>query len=194
MPTCVVVLSAHEAANQLIEKLQEARTPLRQYQLVEPMNYRKAKNSASTEQVATKIQSFAEQFPTRGIDEVQLLNPKLSRQISQRRMATWLMPFGFIAGLTFAQMTNLHTFSELGFDYLPEPIAGGLLGMFSGWIGSYTSTSGINNKNNEDITSLRKISEKGLWLVILETPLEVELPWQLIKVLNPVEIVRLSDL
>ncbi len=47
--------------------------------------------------------------------------------------------------------------------------------------------------DDEDITSLRKLSEGGQWLLLLETPFEVELPWNLLKEVNPIEVVRLIN-
>ena len=54
------------------------------------------------------------------------LNPAFARQRRQKGMALWLIPFGFLAGLTFTQITDLHTFSALG--PWGEPLIGGLLG------------------------------------------------------------------
>jgi len=67
------------------------------------------------------------------------------------------------------------------------------VGMISGWMGSYVAAASVRTKNVEDINSLRKLHEQGLWLMILETPLEVELPWKLLKEVEPTEIVRLLD-
>ena len=49
------------------------------------------------------------------------------------------MPFGFIAGIAFSNMTNLSTFSFLGLNNIGESLIGGLLGMGSGYLAvSYT--------------------------------------------------------
>ena len=105
-------------------------------------------------------------------------------------MSTWLMPFGFIAGLTFAGMTNLNTFSNLGFSKASEPFIGGLVGMGSGWIGSFIGARSVNT-SKEDLKSLFKRNEQGFWLILLETPLEIELPWGAINQTNPIETVNL---
>ena len=42
------------------------------------------------------------------------LNPALQRQARQRQMATWLLPFGFGAGMVFTFITNLDTFAFAG--------------------------------------------------------------------------------
>ena len=66
---------------------------------------------------------------------VERLQPATSRRRRQRSMARWLMPFGFLAGVTFTQITDLQTFSALG--SWGEPVVGGLLGMVSGLMGSF---------------------------------------------------------
>ena len=42
-------------------------------------------------------------------EEVVELNPALQRQARQRQMATWLLPFGFGAGMVFTFITNYST-------------------------------------------------------------------------------------
>ena len=44
-------------------------------------------------------------------EQVVELNPALQRQARQRQMATWLLPFGFGAGMVFTFITNLDTIS-----------------------------------------------------------------------------------
>ena len=127
------------------------------------------------------------------INTVKILNPKLTRELNQRNMSLWLMPFGFIAGLTFTKMTGLRTFSDLGLSPWSEPVIGSLLGMGAGWIGSHVSAASVNLDENDDLNSLRRLNEEGKWLVLVETPLEIELPWQLVQDANPIEVFRVSD-
>ena len=63
-------------------------------------------------------------------EDVDRLNPAMARRQRQRSMARWLIPFGFFAGVTFTQITDLNTFSSLG--TWAEPLIGGLLGLGSG--------------------------------------------------------------
>ncbi len=65
--------------------------------------------------------------------------------------------------------------------------------MVSGWMGSYVGAASVRPKNIEDIISIKKLNEQGLWLLFLETPLEVELPWNLLQEVKPIEVVRLLD-
>ena len=59
-------------------------------------------------------------------------------------MKNWLMPFGFLAGLSFSNMTNLTTFSFLNLNTFGESLVGGLLGLGSGYIGSFFAAGSIN--------------------------------------------------
>ena len=57
-------------------------------------------------------------------------------------MATWLLPFGFGAGLLFTFITNLDTFAFAG--PIGQPLIGGLLGLGSGWMGSYAAAASVS--------------------------------------------------
>ena len=66
--------------------------------------------------------------------------------------------------------------------------------MGSGWIGSYVASGSVNPEINDDIQTLRKTSKEGKYLLLLETPLEFELPWKLIKDSNNLKIISLNDI
>ena len=90
-------------------------------------------------------------------------------------------------------MTELKTFSEIGFPNQFEKLLGGLVGMISGWVGSFFAAGGINQENKDDIQSLRKKSEEGFWLLILHLPIEMEPPWEILKETNSQEIITIGD-
>tara|TARA_B100001996_G_scaffold285367_1_gene225632 strand:- start:211 stop:657 length:447 start_codon:yes stop_codon:yes gene_type:complete len=125
-------------------------------------------------------------------NNVKLLNPTLAKKDRQKALATWLIPFGFIAGLSFSQMTDLKTFAEIGFPNQFEKLLGGLVGMISGWLGSYFSAGSIDQENDDDIRALRKKSEQGFWLLILELPIEIEPPWEILQETNCLEIINIG--
>ena len=102
------------------------------------------------------------------------------------------MAFWFVGGLSFSQMTDLQTFAEMGFPNQFEKLIGGLVGMIAGWLGSFFAAGNINQENNDDIRALRKKSEQGFWLIILELPIEMELPWELLKQINCLEIITIG--
>ena len=190
MPICVIVLKQIEEANDLRGKLLGSKKPISKISLIKPSNLDKESINDKSSALADKAQSFPTPIP---MEEIKLLNPKLSRADRQKTMAKWLMPFGFIAGLTFSNMTGLKTFSEIGFPEQIETLIGGLLGLVSGWIGSLVGSSSVNSDKKDDIRILRKFSEEGFWLLMIETPLEIEPPWELFQEQSPKEIIQLSD-
>ncbi len=125
------------------------------------------------------------------IDSIELLNPALARQRRQRSMVRWLMPFGFFAGLMFSLITNLHTFAFAG--TYGEPLIGGLLGMGSGWMGSYAAAASVRSEADDRIRSLRNRLEEGSWLLLLESAPGQEIPWLLIQQAGPQAVVRLGE-
>ncbi len=102
------------------------------------------------------------------------------------------MPFGFVAGITFSGMTGLETFSRFGLGQYSEIVTGGILGMISGWIGSFFASRTVTTSSTEDLKGILKFNEKGYWLILIETPFEIEPPWALIKEKNPIEIFNLN--
>ncbi len=131
-------------------------------------------------------------FRYQKIEEIRILNPKLDRKIRQKDMSRWLMPFGFIAGIAFSNMTNLSTFSFLGLNNLGESLIGGLLGMGSGYLGSVVSSASININRNKELRSIINFNKEGKWLVLLENQIGTELPWGLIKQSEAKDIIFLE--
>ena len=186
MSTCVIVLKEKQPAKELILKLREAQTPILNCDLVEPLD---PKNISKESDVEISEKEFSKQLK---FNNVMLLNPGLARKKRRKTLATWLIPFGFIAGLSFSQMTGLETFADLGFPNQLEKLLGGIVGMISGLLGSFFAAGGINQDNDEDLRTLRKKSEQGFWLLILETPMEIELPWVILKEINTIEIININ--
>ena len=186
MSTCVIVFKEKEAAKELLIKLRETQTPVLKYDFIEPLNN---KMESETINLDRSEQVFINQL---NFNNVKLLNPTFGKKERQKTLATWLVPFGFIAGLSFSQMTHLKTFADIGFPNQFEKLLGGLVGMISGWLGSFFSAGSINQENDDDIRALRKKSELGYWLLILELPLEIELPWKILKETNSLDIITIG--
>ena len=106
-------------------------------------------------------------------------------------MAFWLMPFGLFTGLSFSQMTGLETFSKFG--PLGDPLISSLLGIISGLIGSYVAAASVNSGPQDSIRRLVKYNQEECWLIILQAPSGMELPWHLIQQSKPLEIFQLSE-
>ena len=183
MSTCVIVFKEKQPAQELLLQLREAQTPILKCELVEPLN-----NNLNSENI--NLKKSEKIFITQvNFNNVNILNPNLARKERQKRLASWLIPFGFIAGLSFSKMTDLTTFAEMGFPNQFEKLLGGLVGMIAGGLGSFFSAGGINQENVDDIRALRKRSEQGLWLLILQLPIEIELPWAILKETNSLETI-----
>ena len=131
-------------------------------------------------------------FKSQNFEEIRILNPKLDRNIRQKDMSRWLMPFGFIAGVAFSNMTNLSTFSFLGLNNVGESLIGGLLGMGSGYLGSIVSSASININKNKELRSIINLNKEGKWLVLVENQIGTELPWALIKQSEAKDIIFLE--
>ena len=166
MPVCVMVMADAPAAEGLTQRLRDTDLPLLKCLTIPPDGD--------------------------AIDKVALLNPNLTRQQRQRGMARWLMPFGFLAGVTFTKITNLTTFASFG--PWGETLIGGLLGMGSGLMGSYAAAASVNSENEDGVRILRNRREEGRWLLLLETPSGIDLPWQTVQRCRPLQVVRLSEL
>lgn len=165
MTVCVVVLKQQEAAQDLCERLKDAAIPLLQIQVLPPDDD--------------------------AMDGIELLNPNLVRQRRQKAMARWLMPFGFMAGATFTQITTLTTFAALG--SWGEPLMGGLLGLGSGLMGSFAAAASVNSENEDGVRILRNRHQEGRWLLLVETPGSIELPWKTVQAARPLQVVRLAE-
>ena len=186
MSTYVIILKEKKPAKELLLKLREAQTPILNCDLVEPLDNKsdhENSNSDTFEEVFTNQTNF---------NNIKLLNPALARKDRQKTLASWLIPFGFIAGLSFSQMTDLKTFADMGFPNQLEKLLGGLVGMISGALGSFFSAGGISEETVDDLKVIRKKSEEGFWLLILELPLEIEPPWVILKEINSLEIITLG--
>jgi hypothetical protein len=106
-------------------------------------------------------------------------------------MARWLIPFGFLAGLTFTQITDLHTFDFAG--PWGQPLIGGLLGMGSGFLGSFAAAASVGSEEDDRIRALRNRLEEGCWLLLIDPAPGSEVPWSLLQQARPKAVVRLGE-
>ena len=166
MSTYVIILKEKKPAKELLVKLREAQTPILNCDLVEPLDNKSDQKNSNLDK---SEEAFVNQS---NFNDIKLLNPALARKDRQKILATWLIPFGFVAGLSFSQMTDLKTFADMGFPNQIEKLLGGLVGMISGALGSFFSAGGISQETVDDLRVLRKKSEEGFWLLILELPIE----------------------
>lgn len=186
MSTLVITSKEKKQAKELLLKLREAQTPIINCDLVEPLDNRTDNEDSN---IDTSEEAIANQS---NFNNIKLLNPALARKDRQKILATWLIPFGFIAGLSFSQMTDLKTFANMGFPNPLEKLLGGLVGMISGALGSFFSAGGTSQETIDDLRVIRKKSEEGYWLLILELPMEIEPPWAILKEIDSLEIINIG--
>lgn len=125
------------------------------------------------------------------LEQVDRLNPATARRQRQRAMARWLLPFGFLAGLTFTYITDLDTLAFFG-DW-SQHLFGGLLGLGSGWMGSFAAAASVRAEDDDRIRSLRNRLEEGSWLLLAETQSGVDMPWTALQQARPQAVVRLAE-
>ena len=125
------------------------------------------------------------------IAEIEELNPALARRLRQKRMATWLIPFGFFAGLTFTFITDLDTFAFAG--SIGSHLLGGLLGLGSGWMGSFAAAASVTSDVDDRVRALRNRLEEGNWLLLVTMPSGIEVPWTRLQEAKPKAVVRLNE-
>lgn len=123
--------------------------------------------------------------------DVERLQPATGRRRRQRSMARWLMPFGFLAGVTFTQITDLHTFDVVG--RWGEPVIGGLLGMVSGLMGSFAAAASVASEEDDRLRILRNRVDEGNWLLLVEPASSQDMPWTLVQQSRPRAVVRLGE-
>ncbi len=182
MTKCILVFDDFEKCLNLTNTFQEKSIFLSELTLIIPKDKQLSSDQQSSINELNLIKIEA-------LENIRVLNPKLDRQLRQQNMKKWLMPFGFIAGLTFSNMTNLSTFSFLGLDSFGESLFGGALGMASGYLGSIVSSASINLNRKKEIRSILNLNKDGKWLMLLESQIGYELPWNLIKESNSLDII-----
>ena len=187
MTKCILIFKEIEKCIDLLEIFEQRSIFISQAILIKPSN-----DKINSEQEEILLNSRSNLYKIENIENNRILNPKLDRKIRQKGMRNWLMPFGFLAGLSFSNMTNLTTFSFLNLNSFGESLVGGLLGLGSGYVGSFFASGSINLNRNKEIRPLLNANKDGKWLLLLENQNGYELPWDLIKESEPLDIIFLE--
>ena len=187
MTKCILIFKELENCVNLIKTVGARSTFIAQAILIKPSD---GKLKGEQERILLNLNSKI--LKIENIENNRTLNPTLDRQIRQKGMKYWLMPFGFLAGLSFSNMTNLTTFSFLNLNSFGESLVGGLLGLGSGYVGSFFASGSINLNRNKEIRPLLNANKDGKWLLLLENQNGYELPWNLIKESEPLDIIFLE--
>ena len=186
MTKCILVFDEFEKCINLANIFQEKSICLSEFMLISP------KDKVLTIDQQSSIDEI-NLIKLEDLENIRVLNPKLDRELRHKNMKKWLMPFGFIAGLTFSNMTNLSTFSFLGLNSLGESLFGGVLGMASGYLGSIVSSASINLNRKKEIRTILNLNKDGKWLILLESQIGYEPPWNLIRESKSLDIIFFSN-
>ncbi|NJL00948.1 MAG: hypothetical protein HC838_09640 [Spirulinaceae cyanobacterium RM2_2_10] len=99
-------------------------------------------------------------------DEFGLIDPDAQARKQAKRMAVWLVPFGFAAGFAFNVQThvNLLPIGELGNHFL-----GGVFGAMGGAMGSFFVGGGVGaTSGSGDALPYRNRLNAGKYLVVVK--------------------------
>lgn len=99
-------------------------------------------------------------------DEFGLIDPNRKARQQTRFMATWLIPFGFVMGMTFSLITQLQTFAWAG--EIGNHVIGGVLGAISGAMGSFFVGGGVSLLFSGSELPYRNRLNAGKYLIIVE--------------------------
>ena len=100
-------------------------------------------------------------------DEFGLIDPNEQAKKQTQLMAFWLVPFGFVAGLTFNFLTGLNTFPWAG--GVGNILIGGLLGAGAGAMGSIFAGGGTGLVfGSGDALPYRNRLNAGKYLIVVK--------------------------
>ncbi|MBE9077746.1 hypothetical protein IQ241_10630 [Romeria aff. gracilis LEGE 07310] len=98
-------------------------------------------------------------------EQANLLDPRQQTWRQIRLMATWLIPFGFAAGIVFDTITGLETFPWAG--TLGNRLIGGVLGAGSGALGGFFMGNGPKLLIGDSLLSYQRCLEAGQYLIVV---------------------------
>ncbi len=100
-------------------------------------------------------------------DEFGLIDPSIQASKQTKGLASWLVPFGFVAGYVFNVLSGLETFPWAG--PLGNHIIGGLLGAAAGGMGSFFVGGGVGiSVGSGDALPYRNRLNEGKYLVVVK--------------------------
>lgn len=100
-------------------------------------------------------------------DEFGLIDPAIQAIKQAKGLASWLVPFGFVAGYVFNVLSSLNTFPWAG--PLGNHIIGGLLGAAAGGMGSFFVGGGVGlSIGSGDALPYRNRLKEGKYLIVIK--------------------------
>lgn len=99
-------------------------------------------------------------------DDIRLINPTQQAQTGFARQASWLIPFGFVAGYAFNVLTGIQL---LAIGEFGNHLFGGILGALSGALGAYFVGGGIGlTVGSGDALPYRNRLHAGKYLIVVQ--------------------------
>lgn len=99
-------------------------------------------------------------------DEYGLIDPNQQALQGAKRLAYWLLPFGFVAGFAFNVLTGIKVLPAIG--HFGNHILGGVLGAVSGALGAYFVGGGVGlTVGSGDALPYRNRLEAGKYLIVV---------------------------
>jgi hypothetical protein len=100
-------------------------------------------------------------------DEFGLIDPNEQAIKQAKLMAFWLIPFGFVSGVTFSVLSGLDTFAWAG--EIGNHVIGGLLGAVAGGMGSFFAGGGAGLVfGSGDALPYRNRLNAGKYLIVVK--------------------------
>lgn len=98
-------------------------------------------------------------------DEFGLINPNRQASKGVKKLAYWLVPFGFVAGYAFNLLTGISIFSFT--SPIVDHIIGGTLGAASGLLGSVFVGGGVGlTVGSGDALTYRNRLNEGRYIIV----------------------------
>lgn len=100
-------------------------------------------------------------------DEFGFIDPNQPAKKQFRLLSSWLVPFGFIAGVAFNRLADLHTFPWAG--DIGNALIGGLLGAGAGAMGGFFVGGGVGSSvGSGDALPYRNRLDEGKYLIVVQ--------------------------
>lgn len=98
-------------------------------------------------------------------DEFGLIDPNRQASKGAKKLAYWLIPFGFVAGYAFNVLTGIQLFSFT--NPITEHIIGGILGAASGLLGATIVGGGVGlTTGSGDALTYRNRLNAGKYIIV----------------------------
>lgn len=99
-------------------------------------------------------------------DDFGFIDPKNTAENRINKLAYWLIPFGFVAGYAFNQLSGIEIFSVL--NDVGNHIIGGVLGAIAGGIGAVMTGGTVGATGAGDALAYRNRLNAGKYIVVAE--------------------------